>query len=71
MAPSSVEFDSTPDGADIAIDGNLVGNTPSTLRLIPGHHSIEIRMAGYRTWSRIMVVDPESHPSVRAILVKQ
>ncbi len=70
-APSSVEFGSTPDGADIVIDGNVVGNTPSILRLTPGHHSIEIRMAGYRTWSRIMVVDPESHPSVRAILIKQ
>jgi hypothetical protein len=71
MAPSSVEFGSTPDGADIVIDGNLVGNTPSTLRLTPGHHAIEIRMAGYRTWSRMMVVDPESHPSVRALLIKQ
>jgi len=69
--PSSVEFGSTPDGAEIVIDGNVVGNTPSTLRLTPGHHAIEIRMAGYRTWSRIMVVDPESHPSVRATLVKQ
>jgi hypothetical protein len=71
MVPSSVEFASTPDGADIAIDGNVVGSTPSILRLTPGHHNIEIRMAGYRTWSRIMVVDPESHPSVRATLVKQ
>lgn len=71
VAPSSVEFGSTPDGAEIAIDGNVVGNTPSTLRLTPGHHAIEIRMAGYRTWMRIMVVDPESHPSVRATLIKQ
>jgi hypothetical protein len=71
VVPSSVEFASTPDGADIVIDGNLVGNTPSTLRLTPGHHTIEIRMAGYRTWSRNMVVDPESHPSVRATLVPQ
>jgi len=71
LAPSSVEFGSTPDGAEIVIDGNMVGNTPSTLRLTPGHHSIEIRMAGYRTWSRMMVVDPESHPSVRATLIKQ
>jgi hypothetical protein len=71
MAPSSVEFGSTPDGADISIDGTVVGSTPSILRLTPGHHTIEIRMAGYRTWSRIMVVDPESHPSVRATLIKQ
>jgi hypothetical protein len=71
LAPSSVEFDSTPDGADIVIDGNLVGNTHSTLHLMPGTHTIEIRLAGYRTWSRNMVVDPESHQSVRATLVPQ
>ncbi len=71
LQPSSVDFDSTPDGAEIVIDGAMVGNTPSTLRMTPGHHTVEIRMAGYRTWSRIMVVDPESRPSVRATLVKQ
>ena len=71
LASSSVKFDSTPDGANIVIDGNVVGSTPATLRLNPGHHTIEIRMAGFRTWSRVMVVDPDSHPSVRATLVKQ
>jgi hypothetical protein len=70
-ATSSVEFDSTPDGADIVIDGNLLGNTHSTLHLTPGRHDIEIRMAGYRPWSQRMVVDPESHQSVRVTLIPQ
>jgi hypothetical protein len=73
LAPerASVEFSSTPDGADIIIDGTFVGSTPSTLRVTPGHHGIEIRMAGYRSWTRTMVVDPGSHPSVRATLAKE
>jgi len=69
--PAAVEFSSTPDGADILIDGAFVGNTPSTLRVTPGRHAIEIRMAGYHAWTRTMVVDPESHPSVRATLAKE
>jgi hypothetical protein len=69
--PASVEFNSTPDGADILIDGAFVGNTPSTLRVTAGHHAIEIRMAGYHSWTRTMVVDPGSHPSVRATLARQ
>jgi hypothetical protein len=69
--PASVEFSSTPEGADILIDGAFVGNTPSTLRVTPGRHAIEIRMAGYHPWTRTMVVDPESHPSVRATLAKE
>jgi hypothetical protein len=68
---SSVEFRSSPDGADIVVNGKVVGKTPSTLRLSPGHHAIEIRMAGYYIWSRDMVVDPDSHPSVQATLIKK
>ncbi len=68
--PASVEFSSDPQGADILIDGAFVGSTPSTLRVTPGHHAIEIRTPGYRSWTRTMVVDPDSHPSVRARLEK-
>jgi hypothetical protein len=71
MEPASVEFNSTPNGADILVDGTFVGNTPSTLRITPGHHNLEIRLTGYRSWTRSMVVDPESHPAVRATLVKE
>jgi hypothetical protein len=70
-ATSSVDFDSTPDGAEIVVDGNVLGNTHSTLHLNPGRHDIEIKMAGYRTWTRRMVVDPESHQSVRVTLIPQ
>jgi hypothetical protein len=69
--PASVGFDSTPSGADILVDGTFVGSTPSTLRLTPGHHNLEIRLTGYRSWTRVMVVDPESHPTVRATLEKE
>ena len=69
--PSSVEVDSSPDGADILVDGNPLGKTHTTLHLLPGRHDIEIRMAGYRTWSRRMVVDPESLQTVRATLTPQ
>lgn len=69
--PAAVEFNSNPTGADILIDGNFVGNTPSTLRVVPGRHAIEIRLTGHRTWTRTMVVDPDSHPTVRATLGKE
>lgn len=68
---ASINFDSTPSGADILIDGNFVGNTPSTLRVAPGRHIIEIRLSGHRSWSRTMVVDSGSHPSIRAPLEKE
>jgi len=69
--PALVDFNSNPPGADILIDGNLVGNTPSTLHVDAGHHLIQLRMGGYRSWTRTMRVEPGSSALIRATLEKQ
>jgi hypothetical protein len=69
--PALVNFNSNPPGADILIDGNLVGNTPSTLHVDAGRHVIQLRIGGYSSWTRTMVVEPGSSPSIRATLEKQ
>lgn len=43
---------SSPDGADIEIDGAFAGNTPSTVDLSPGEHSVCVRKSGYSIWER-------------------
>jgi hypothetical protein len=45
---------STPDGADIEIDGNFMGNTPSALQLQPGDHLVAIKKVGFKAWERKM-----------------
>jgi len=67
----AIDFASDPAGADIVIDGSFVGNTPSTLRVTPGRHTIELRVTGYKPWSRTMLIGPGSHPSIRAFLEKE
>ena len=69
--PAAIDFTSEPAGADINIDGSFKGTTPSSLRVPAGRHAIEIRLAGYRVWTRAMVVDPGSHPTIRVTLEKQ
>jgi hypothetical protein len=69
--PALVDFNSNPPGADILIDGNLVGNTPSTLHLDAGRHLVQLRMGGYRSWTRTMRVEPGSSPFIRATLEKE
>jgi PEGA domain len=54
--PSTVIVKSSPDGADIRVDGKYVGSTPSTLRLAPGDHSVVVEKPGYRQWQRTMSV---------------
>jgi PEGA domain len=57
-APSTAKLavSSTPSGADIEVDGNFVGNTPSALELAAGEHSIVIKKSGYKDWERKLKV---------------
>ena len=69
--PAVVDFGSNPPGADVLIDGALVGNTPVKLSVAAGRHLIQLRMGGYNSWTRQMKVEPGSYPSIRATLEKQ
>lgn len=47
-----VNITSVPPGADIEVDGNFSGNSPSTLNLPLGEHSIKITKNGFQPWER-------------------
>ncbi|MGO9519618.1 MAG: PEGA domain-containing protein [Candidatus Korobacteraceae bacterium] len=55
-AVSKVSVASTPDGADIEIDGSFVGNTPSVVELAPGEHVVVVKKSGYKPWERKLKV---------------
>jgi hypothetical protein len=56
LGPPTVEIKSTPDGAEITVDGKFVGSTPSSMRLEVGDHKIQLRKPGFKTWERTMSV---------------
>jgi hypothetical protein len=43
---------STPAGADIEVDGGFVGNTPSTVDLAAGDHTVKVSKSGFKAWER-------------------
>ena len=51
-ATGTVSLNSNPDGADVYVDGQFYGNSPATLKLKPGKHTIGVKMSGYKDWSR-------------------
>ena len=53
---SRVTVASAPDGGEIEVDGEFMGNTPSVLELDPGEHSIAVRKAGYKPWEKKLKV---------------
>jgi hypothetical protein len=49
---AELEITSTPSGAEVQLDGNFVGSTPSTIGVSAGDHVITINKNGYRPWER-------------------
>ncbi len=47
---------SIPDGAEIEVDGNFAGNTPSDVVVPEGEHAITVTKSGYKNWVRKMKV---------------
>jgi len=53
-----VECFSDPSAADILIDGDFYGNTPSILKVPVGKHELEIQLSGYKTYSIPLILEP-------------
>jgi len=49
---AAVNIGSNPTGADIEVDGNYVGSTPSTIQLGEGDHEIVVKKKAFQPWSR-------------------
>ncbi len=58
MEPSAtkISVSSIPASADIEVDGNFVGNTPSLIEVTPGEHSVVVKKTGYKNWERKLKV---------------
>ena len=52
------------------MDHAFVGNSPATLKLMPGKHTIRVTMSGYKDWSREMTVLAGSEVNLTATLEK-
>lgn len=53
---SVVSISSSPGGADIEVDGKFVGNTPSSISIPAGEHSIKVSKTGFKPWERKLAV---------------
>ena len=53
---ASLTVESTPSGADINVDGNFVGDTPSTVNIAAGSHTVTVKKKGFANWSRTLNV---------------
>jgi hypothetical protein len=68
---SIVQIRSTPDDAEIIVDGKYDGVAPSVVRLASGDHKIEIRKDGFKTWERTITLSPGGSQFISAKLQAQ
>jgi hypothetical protein len=67
-ALATIDIKSTPDGADITVDGKFMGSTPSSLRLPAGDHQIKVEKQGFKSWERTLTVGSGGSTSLSATL---
>jgi hypothetical protein len=68
--PAAVKVSSEPAGAEVYLDGNFAGSTPSTLQLQPGSYKLTVKLEGFRDWQRDLKVVAGSELNVDAKLGK-
>ena len=64
----TVTISSDPDGAEIFVDDKFHGNTPATLKLPTGSHSVLLKFPGRAEWRRTLEVLKSSKVTLRATL---
>jgi hypothetical protein len=67
---AKIQLDSNPPGADIEIDGNFVGNTPSEVQVTEGDRAITVKKTGFKDWERKLKVSAGSSVHLSAELEK-
>jgi uncharacterized protein YceK len=55
----TLQLTSSPAGAEIYLDSQYRGSTPSTISEVePGSHTLEFRLKGYKSWKAAVTVPP-------------
>jgi len=67
---AKVSVTSTPDGADIEVDGSFVGNTPSDIDVPAGEHTVTVKKTGFQPWEKKLKVSSGSNVHLKAALEK-
>jgi formylglycine-generating enzyme required for sulfatase activity len=72
LAPgwAAVHVESSPPGAELRVDDQVVGTTPLTTELDHGERSLELKLAGYKAWRQPLAVEAgvdQQLPSVELV----
>lgn len=64
---ADIRFASEPEGADIIIDDETLGETPTTIEVLEGERKISISKEGFKPWKKTIKVKPQEAMSFEDI----
>ncbi len=64
-----LQVQSTPDGANLKVDGKFYGFTPQTVGVSAGYHNVLLSMKGYKDWRGTVFVGVGQTKSLNIMLV--
>jgi hypothetical protein len=68
-SPGSLRVTSSPSGAQVFVDDNLVSTTPFQLsNVAAGARNLRIELSGYKSWTTSVQIEPSTRSQVSAIL---
>ena len=53
-----ISLQSQPAGADVLVDGQLLGNTPYTGQILRGNHDLMLKLTGHKAWQQKLEIEP-------------
>jgi PEGA domain len=70
LAQPQLTITSEPTGADIEIDGEFIGNTPTTITAKEGSVSVKVKKTGFQPWERTLRIASGDKRTLNAELVR-
>ncbi|MEX1031998.1 MAG: PEGA domain-containing protein [Cellvibrionaceae bacterium] len=54
---AEVKFATTPPGAQLMVDEQVIGTTPVTAEILAGERTVSLKLGGYKAWQDLLRVD--------------
>ncbi len=71
MAQPQLTITSDPAGAEIEIDGEFIGNTPTTVTVKQGKVFVKVKRGGFKHWERALTLNPGDKRTLSAEFVRE
>ena len=62
-------FDITTSGAEIEVNGEFIGNTPTTITVNEGSLTVKVKKTGFQPWEHTLKMNSGDKRTLNAVMV--